>query len=398
MKNLQIPATIDEEKLKSMLQDGKTQVEIQNEKAISEYKNFYRTHLSHLSRAKRDEALKQFTKIKYAKDDSKVIYSKQFEIDQLFSRYLKQPLKNIYDEDVKLAMPKIQHTDKLFDTALAAYTTFSQHDANQKAVKKEKQEKLINYIEQCLRDYGLHPKISNRSNNNKRYNLVIAGNGTKKYRILLTWKELDKDFLIKHSQKRFITIQGTEIKPSDIQQVKITSTKLKDDEIELFGLKNDFEWKDDFKDELAFIQCCKDETDYILNKQQRSIKAFYAEVQQLLQSYSDAHKSYSNALSKLESGIYERNMLDDLRLSLEQLCKELFENNKSLENQIKEFLGKYLKTKNVNPQITNLLNQLITFYTKYHNDYVKHNDKVNKSEVQFIFDLTSTFMIFLISI
>ncbi len=36
--------------------------------------------------------------------------------------------------------------------------------------------------------------------------------------------------------------------------------------------------------------------------------------------------------------------------------------------------------------------KLVDYYTKYQNSYVKHNDAVIEEEVEFIFELTSSFM------
>ena len=52
-------------------------------------------------------------------------------------------------------------------------------------------------------------------------------------------------------------------------------------------------------------------------------------------------KQYESALAKYEGGIFERNTLDDMRLSFELLVKDLLSNNRSLENQIAD-LGSML--------------------------------------------------------
>jgi hypothetical protein len=36
--------------------------------------------------------------------------------------------------------------------------------------------------------------------------------------------------------------------------------------------------------------------------------------------------------------------------------------------------------------------KLVDYYTKYQNSYVKHDDAVIEEEVEFIFELTSSFM------
>lgn len=384
--------------------------EMQREKEISDYKQFYRTHLLHLVKEKkRDAVLKQFSTIKkiWGSKSSFDEFKLESEINSLLRDYLKEPFRKIYEEDVKLDYEQKTYNYSKGWSIVANLYDISKHSIEKTKQKKQKQERLLGYAESCLRSYGLSPIISDRSDDKKKYNLsIITKDLSEKNRTLLSRKELDEHFLDKYSQKRPIKIEGTEIQYSNIHQVKITSTLLQDDEIELFALKNDFEWNDNYKDKGTFIEYCKNETDDILNNQKYSVKAFYAEVEQLLKPYSEAHKVYCKALSKLESGIYERNMLDDLRLSLEALINALLGNNgKSIENQTKE-IGQYLKKRNANPHVNNLLWQLIDYYMKYQNNYVKHinkdakkkHDDVKENEVEFIFDLTSTFIKFLVSV
>jgi regulator of sigma D len=114
-----------------------------------------------------------------------------------------------------------------------------------------------------------------------------------------------------------------------------------------------------------------------------------------LQQFPDAHKTYTSALEKYSKKIYERNTLDDLRLSLEQLMRHILENSKSLENQLPE-LGAYQKAKGITPTVTNMFSKLLDYYSKYQNDNVKHDDKVKESEIDFVINLTTTFMLFLV--
>lgn len=110
------------------------------------------------------------------------------------------------------------------------------------------------------------------------------------------------------------------------------------------------------------------------------------EVKGLLADYPIAETSYNSGIQKLEDGVYERNAIDDLRLSLELLLKEILGNEKSLENQQPEFKG-FLKEKGIVPEIANLLWANIDNIAKYNNKYVKHNDNVGKVDSEMILDL-----------
>lgn len=114
-----------------------------------------------------------------------------------------------------------------------------------------------------------------------------------------------------------------------------------------------------------------------------------------LSDYEKPLKKYKEALEKYEKGIYERNVLDDMRLSLELLLKEILNNNKSLENQISN-LGKILKANSVSTEISTLFHSVFDFYTRYNNTYVKHNDLVKQNEMELIINQTSILIQFLI--
>lgn len=119
------------------------------------------------------------------------------------------------------------------------------------------------------------------------------------------------------------------------------------------------------------------------------------DVKQALTTYDKSLKPYKEALEKYHNGIYQRNILDDMRLSLELLLKELLNNNKSLENQTAE-LGKILKTKNISSEIMNLFYNVFDFYSKYQNTYVKHNNLVKSNEMDFVINQTNIIIKFLI--
>ena len=114
-----------------------------------------------------------------------------------------------------------------------------------------------------------------------------------------------------------------------------------------------------------------------------------------LTKYPDSLKVFDEALSQFENQIYERNTLDNMRLSFELLLKGIFINEKSLENQIPD-LGKLLKDNGTSVELRNMTTTLVTYYTQYQNSYIKHNDKVNKNEIEYIIELTSLMMKFLI--
>lgn len=121
------------------------------------------------------------------------------------------------------------------------------------------------------------------------------------------------------------------------------------------------------------------------------------ETKHWLVDYPDSLKLFEEALFKFENKIYQRNLLDDLRLSLEKLLQSILDNKKSLENQLSD-IGTFLKNRNVSKELSNMFVKLLDYYSKYQNTYVKHDDAVIENEIEITFEFTSSFMKFLIRI
>ena len=115
------------------------------------------------------------------------------------------------------------------------------------------------------------------------------------------------------------------------------------------------------------------------------------ETRHWLDGYPEALALYNNAVEKYDGQVFHRNLLDDLRLALEKLLCAVFSNNKTLENQIK-YVGSYIKDRGGSTELANMFVKLINYYANYHNSYVKHDDAVIEEEIEFIFEITSSFM------
>ena len=137
----------------------------------------------------------------------------------------------------------------------------------------------------------------------------------------------------------------------------------------------------------------------IKRKIHKSMKKTIKKTKHWLDQYPNALKYYSQAVEKYENGKYPRNLLDDLRVSLEILLKELLNNSSSLENQIKH-IGNYMKPKGGSKELINMFKKLLDYYTSYQNNYVKHSSSgsIKEEEVEFIIELTSSFMKHLIKV
>jgi len=114
---------------------------------------------------------------------------------------------------------------------------------------------------------------------------------------------------------------------------------------------------------------------------------------EMLQDLPDAQRHFDKALGlrmAKEQHLY-RNLLDELRKSLEELAKSLLKNRKSLENN-RAGLLKWAKDNGAHPQVASLLSCLLSHYTQYQNDAVKHGEDWSHVEVDYMVYLTGSFM------
>lgn len=115
------------------------------------------------------------------------------------------------------------------------------------------------------------------------------------------------------------------------------------------------------------------------------------ETRHWLDNFPNALKLYSQAIHKHKYRIFSRNLLDDLRLCLELLLKDVFKNDKSLENQLGND-GSFVSDAGGSKEFSNMFLKLIDYYTKYQNTYIKHDDAVVEEEIEFVFEISSSFM------
>jgi hypothetical protein len=120
-------------------------------------------------------------------------------------------------------------------------------------------------------------------------------------------------------------------------------------------------------------------------------RTLVVETRHWLADHPESKKLFNEALQKHDNGVFKRNTLDDLRLALELLLRSLFANEKSLENQL-QAVGAFVSERGGSRELANMFQKLVEYFSKYQNSYVKHDDAVIASEVEFVFELTSSFM------
>jgi hypothetical protein len=120
-----------------------------------------------------------------------------------------------------------------------------------------------------------------------------------------------------------------------------------------------------------------------------------------LADYPRTNKAYVDALTQYGSGdpsVY-RNLLDNLRVSVEELLRAILGNEKSLENQDKVLPG-WLNDHGVDQNInTSFVGFLFGPYRILQNDEVKHGSaQFSEPEIEIILYLTGTILRFLVRV
>lgn len=110
-----------------------------------------------------------------------------------------------------------------------------------------------------------------------------------------------------------------------------------------------------------------------------------------LQRFSRAKSLFDRGVMKYKQSTDDRSCLDDFRLAIELLLKEVLHNEKSLENQ-KDCLGCYLEDKGISKELKNFLILSIGLYEKYQNEHVKHNEAITKFDTPVVLNATKNFI------
>ena len=110
-----------------------------------------------------------------------------------------------------------------------------------------------------------------------------------------------------------------------------------------------------------------------------------------LDKYKITKEHFSSAVKMQRKKQNYRNIVDELRFSLESFFQQLFSNKKTLENQ-KNNIGEFLKNNNISTIISNMYIKLFDLYTVYNNDNAKHGDNITEQEIDYLIYLTGSFI------
>ena len=116
-----------------------------------------------------------------------------------------------------------------------------------------------------------------------------------------------------------------------------------------------------------------------------------------LPAKSKARKCYDDALNKMIETKYDRNCLDDIRLSLELYLKEVLENDRPLEKQT-SVLKEFYKQKRVSGELISAHTQSLNALCNFFNNHTKHDYNVKREEVDLVIGYANQIMKSIINI
>ena len=127
--------------------------------------------------------------------------------------------------------------------------------------------------------------------------------------------------------------------------------------------------------------------------------ALVSDVLLWLKDYPLTRKAWIVALKDYsESDEYDASEIaDKFRKALERFFQEFFNKKKSLENFKSEY-GKYLSSKGVPTELINNFEKLLDLYTKFNNNYAKHQDETSSNVLEYIMYQTGSIMRLLITL
>jgi hypothetical protein len=253
-----------------------------SEADINHYKSFFKENLINVKN--REVVLSKIFNLilRFQKLSPKTPFLTDPEKEQL-DLEAKNFLKNCFPKEVLdlynkpiLVEPRKQNPAKQDDKPWASIMAAAavMFDVEREKSKKEIIYKttFLNFLFNCLLDFGLHPEILKRNPIAfKRYNVMLEHDfktGNKKsleLKILIKKDVLLREYISPYENKLPIKINGRLILFENIIKINISSTLLLDNEIDLFMLQNNLTWTKEFNNQLAFANICMDESDELIN-------------------------------------------------------------------------------------------------------------------------------------
>ncbi len=109
-----------------------------------------------------------------------------------------------------------------------------------------------------------------------------------------------------------------------------------------------------------------------------------------LEEYPNSLTQYHKSVAMFAHYHDSRDTLDNIRLCIEIFMKEILQSNADWNILVKELEEKVIK--DITPEFKNVFFVLLNKYITFQNKDVKHNSNVRKEEVEFVFEISLTFL------
>ena len=251
-----------------------------DEKTIAEYKNFYKLLLPVIgNRYTITKLLEGFLKQYYPflQAVSRQEYIREYDL-----KTLRWDIKSFVKKSFPSAIFKLYENPPEFQQKISASTgslgsdlalqllmdrlrKIGQKHPDKKIHEISYEYNFIYKIYDCLKNYGLHNDIVKRDPSVMRYNVIIEHVVDRKNKEtdclkLISLEKLMKCVIEPYHIEKPILINGVRIQAKNNKRTTITTTLLKDDEIDLFRAKNSC------RTDVDFARSCKDETNRLLDE------------------------------------------------------------------------------------------------------------------------------------
>jgi len=374
------------------------------------FESFYRKELMHLNN--RDAIMEKLREllIKFRNNEPFAIGETKRELifieaDNFIKKTFRLELYNDFVRDHYIFKKYKNKTEDSSITIIANGFLEALHQKNEKLKKAWNHRKsLIHKIIFNLENYGLHPNLFNNQNSKPLYNVIITHNTFKRIEtnkwFFMSIEELKDSIITPYLNGKKMLIEGVNIPINKIQRVRISSNFFSPSQVELLALKHNFKWNYKQNEYMDYFEFCEDVTNALLKQtaEKELIKSESEKFNQLIKRLNDCpevKKLLKSGHKNLNHPELNRNALDNCRLALELFLKYLFNNDKSLENQISN-IGQFLEERNVTIETRNMYANFIKSYLKFQNENVKHNSvELDQKESRLMFSITIDFINFL---
>lgn len=251
------------------------------EKSINEYKFFYKHFFT--KKEQHDAALSavQNLRAKIKRLSPKTPFftnaahvALEAEAESVLKKFFGEPIFSYFNSTfnpVDSKTPVYNKDDNFLINLLAALAVPIANATEQNEKEFKHKSNFIDFIYNCLYHHGLHPDILKRDPAKfKRYLVWLKhdfksfGKSDDAFRFLDSLEILQSEFLNAYEKKLPIQIHGKLIPFKNIHHLRIASTFLMDDEIELFALQKNFNWNQYGVNYYGLFINCFEETNRLL--------------------------------------------------------------------------------------------------------------------------------------